>query len=497
MPASQIPNDPPRFAILGGGITGLVAAHRLTKRVPHARVELFEASDRLGGVLDTRCLDGLLLERGADSFLTKLSSVTDLCQELGLGDELIPTNEQYRRALVLRAGRLYAVPEGFLLMRPQRLATVLRSPLLSWRGKLRLCLEPWMGHPENLHQANYDESVASFAIRRLGRETLERLVQPLLAGIYTADPYQLSLAATMPEALEAERKHGSLRRAACRALQRNGGRAGDSDAQASGARYSSFVTLRNGLASLIHALADHLPAANIHLNCRIESLVRGEGDQWRITAANGSTHGPFQAVVVALPAPRAAQLLEGVDPSLGDLLGRIPYASSAVVSMVFRRDQIAHPLDGFGFVVPTVEKRPIVAASFSSVKFPGRAPDDQVLVRVFLGGALQPEMVDLADSKLQEIALTELRQVLGLRGDPRLIDLARWRQKMPQYHVGHLQLVDAIQRLADQQPGLALAGNAYRGVGIPQCVQSGEAAAKKLALLWESGQRSARKHFSD
>jgi len=483
-------DEQPRFAIVGGGITGLVAAHRLTKLAPHARVDLFEASDRLGGVLDTRCENGLLLERGADSFLTKLPWVTDLCRELGLGADLIPTNEQHRRALVLRAGHLHPVPEGFLLMRPQRLVPLLRSPLLSWRGKLRLCLEPWMGHPENLHQVDHDESVASFAIRRMGREALERLVQPLLAGIYTADPYQLSLAATMPEALEAERKHGGLLSAMrWEAKQKKHGERSP-DYEARGARYSSFVTLRQGLASLIRALADCLPAENLHLNCRSERLERTEDDQWMISASDGSSHGPFQGVVVALPAPRAAMLLQRVDTSLCDLLGRIPYASSAVVSMAFRRDQIVHSLDGFGFVVPTVEKRKIVAASFSSVKFPGRAPDDQVLVRVFLGGALQPERVDLSDSKLQELALAELRPLLGVGGDPLLVDIARWRQKMPQYHVGHVQLVDAIEAIVAQQAGLELAGNAYRGVGIPQCVQSGELAAGRIVGIAREASKS-------
>jgi len=477
----SISNNSPRFAVLGGGITGLTAAYRLSQLAPRASVEVFEASDRLGGMLSTRREDGYLIEQGADSFLKKLPWAVELCEELGLGDELLPTNPQSRRALVVRDGLLHPVPEGFVILQPHRMLPMLRTPLLSWSGKLRLLQERWIGSPQGLQEADYDESVASFATRRLGREAFERLVQPLLAGIYTADPHQLSLAATMPDTVEALRKHGSLTRAAFEKAKQDAARDEESESQASGARYASFVTLRRGLGHLVETLAERLPAEKIHLNTAIQSLAKTENQQWIVRPEGGDSFDPYDGIVVALPAPRAAAIVENLDTRLSDLLGKIPYASSGIVCMVYRRDQIARDLDGFGLVVPTIEKKNIIAASFSSVKFPGRAPDDQLLVRVFLGGAMQPELVDLPDERLQALAQADLVELLGITGQPLRVDLVRWQEKMPQYHVGHVQLVDAIEKRTADFEGLELAGNAYRGVGIPQCVRSGDTAARRLA----------------
>jgi len=471
-------SEPLRLAVLGGGISGLTAAYRLTQLLPQAQIELFEASERLGGVLQTRREEGLLIELGADSFIDKLPAAVELCRELGLGDQIIPTNEQPRRALIAHAGRLHRVPEGFVQMRPEKYGPMLRTQLLSWRGKLRLLAERWISSPADLERENFDESVASFATRRLGREVFERMVQPLLAGVYTADPYQLSVAATMPTALEAEREYGSLSRAML-ATRKQASAEQDFAEKASkdsGARYGSFVTLRGGLGQLIETLTDRLSDINVRLNHPITAVTRTPDHHWSVSPAKEA----FDGVIVALPAPRAGQLLTTADAELSTLLESIPYASSAVACLVYQRDQISDPLDGFGLVVPTVERRQIIAASFSSIKFPGRAPIDQVLIRVFVGGALQPELLDLPDAEIIGLAQRELSDLLGIRGEPLHMDLVRWQQKMPQYHVGHVQLVDRIESLAAQHQGLELAGNAYRGVGIPQCVQSGDSAARRL-----------------
>jgi len=481
----SISSNSPRFAVLGGGITGLTAAYRLSQLAPRASVEVFEASGLLGGVLSTHHEEGYLVEHGADSFLKKLPWAVELCEELGLGDELLPTNPSGRRALVVRNGCLHPVPEGFVILQPHRMIPMLFTRLLSWSGKLRLLRESWIGSPKEMQQADYDESVASFATRRLGKETFERLVQPLLAGIYTADPHQLSLAATMPEAIEALRKHGSLTRAAIEKSKQDAARDEESESQASGARYASFVTLRRGLGQLIETLAERLPTEKIHLNTAIRSLTKDENQQWIVHPEGGDPREPYDGVIVALPAPRAAAIVENVDERLGELLRKISYASSAIVCMLYRRDQIAHDLNGFGLVVPTIEKKSIIAASFSSVKFPGRAPDDQVLVRVFLGGAMQPELVDLPNEKLQALAQVDLHELLGITGQPLRTDVVRWQEKMPQYHVGHVQLVDAVEKRVADLEGLELAGNAYRGVGIPQCVRSGDTAARRLAARME------------
>ncbi|MCA9231029.1 MAG: protoporphyrinogen oxidase, partial [Planctomycetales bacterium] len=359
--------------------------------------------------------------------------------------------------------------------------------LLSWGGKFRLVAERWIPAPKEIQCADYDESVASFATRRLGREAFERLVQPLLAGIYTADPEQLSLAATMPDAIVAEREYGSLTRAILHKARQASSEGGGSDSRASGARYASFVTPREGLGQLIEALAQRLPPAGIHLGKPISRVSRTSDQKWMVYLENNEPCGPYDGVVVAVPAPLAAVLVDEVDPQLGELLSNISYASSAVVCLVYRRDQIARQLDGFGLVMPSVEQKNIVAASFSSVKYPGRAPDDQVLVRVFLGGALQPEKVDLTDEKLQQLAEDELGELIGIRGAPLRVDVVRWREKMPQYHVGHVQLVEAIEQRVAQLDGLELAGNAYRGVGIPQCIHSGDNAARRLLAHFPPG----------
>lgn len=475
---SSNPNETlsPRIAIVGGGISGLTAAYRLSKLLPQAKLELFEASDRLGGMLYTSASENTLLECGADSFITTLPAAENLCRELGLGDELIPTNEASRRALILHQGRLHPVPEGFVLMRPEKFGPMVRTGLLSTRGKLRLLAERFVPRAPGIEKADYDESVASFATRRLGSEVFERLVQPLLAGIYTADPYKLSVAATMPVAIEGEREYGSLCRAVLAARQNSQGASRDS-----GARYASFVTLRSGLGKLIDTLELALNKGAVHLNTPIVALARTLNDRWAVSRSADAAAEEFDGVVLALPAPHASRLVRSLDEPLSDSLGSIPYASSAVAALVYRRDQIRDPLDGFGLVIPTIENRQIVSASYSSIKFPGRAPDDQVLIRVFIGGALQPELLDREDHELVKLASSELAAILGITGTPLSSELIRWQQKMPQYHVGHLQLVDRIERQLAEYPRLQLAGNAYRGVGIPQCVARGESAARQLA----------------
>lgn len=467
------PQKIPRLAVVGGGISGLAAAYRLTQLLPESQVLLLEGSDRLGGVLYTHSGDSLLVERGADSFLNKLPCAIELCRELGIDDQLIPTNQQRRRALVVRDGRLHAVPDGFVVIRPHKLRPILESSLLSWRGKLRLLAEPWIpAHPE-IDRPEYDESVASFASRRLGTESFQRLVQPLLAGIYTADPYKLSLAATMPDAIADERTHGSLYRAAQR-------RSGGQDQASSGARYGSFLTFRDGIEKLVQTLSSQLGEERIMRGCPIHRIEQTSEKLWQLHT-DGEQLGLFDGVVLAVPAPRAAALVAEMDATLSQSLQQIPYASSAIVLLSYKLDQITSPPDGFGIVVPTIEKRSIVAASFSSLKFPGRAPDDQLLVRVFLGGALAEEQMALSDVELLSIATSEMCELIGARGQPQTMDIVRWHEKMPQYHVGHVQLVERIEQQAAQLSGVELAGNAYHGVGIPQCIESGNRAARRLA----------------
>ena len=457
-----------RIAVIGGGISGLAAAHRLVEIQPSTNLTLFEASHRVGGVLETVRRDGYLIERSADMFTTKDPWALDLCRRVGLEDQLLNTNEAFRRAFVVHRGKLVPVPAGFTLMSPAKMLPVLKTPLLSWHGKARLAWERFV--PRRRDES--DESLQDFARRRLGREVYDRLVQPLIGGIYTADPTKLSMQAAMPEFVAMEHEFGNLTRGVRE-------KAAKTSREGTGARYGMFLGLRDGMGSLIDAISRRLPDGCVQVNSSIQSICR-DGNHWQLRLEGELDPRPFDAVILATRAPHASGLLREVDSRLADELASIQYASAVVPVLGYRRDQIAHELNGFGFVVPFVEKRQILSGSFTSIKFPGRAPDGSVLFRVFVGGACQEELVGLPDAELYELAERELSELLGIRGEPQLRELVRWNKAMPQYHLGHLDRVATIERLASDLPAFALAGNAYRGVGIPFCIRSGELAAERV-----------------
>lgn len=459
----------PRVAVIGGGMAGLSAANRLVELQPNIAVTLFEAAPRLGGILETVHRDGYLVEGGADNWITNVPWATELCDRIGFADQLVETNAAYRGAFVIRRGRLHKIPPGFVVMAPSRIWPVLTTRILSPWGKLRLACEAFVSKRTD----DADESLAGFVKRRLGRETYERLVQPLIGGIYTGDPERLSLRSTMRRFQDMEREHGSLTRALRRQQQ---DQATTSD---SGARYSMFVAPREGLSSLVDALAARLPAGSIRLDSAVTRLAQN-GTQWNVRTTGDAADGElFDAVILATSAPATAKLVSQLDPELADDLHAIPHASCSIVSLGYRRDQIAHPLDGFGFVVPRIEKRSILSASFSSVKFPGRAPAGHVLVRVFVGGVFQPELAALPDDALQQVATNDLGDLLGIRGEPTLVEISRRPASMPQYYVGHEARIDRIEGRMARHRGLQLAGNAFHGVGIPHCIHSGQQAAEQ------------------
>jgi oxygen-dependent protoporphyrinogen oxidase len=462
---------PKRIAVLGGGIAGLAAAHRLVTLEPSTEVTLFEAGDKLGGVIQSEHVDGYLIERSADNFITNFPWGVDLCRELGIAEELLETDPARRKALIVRDGRLYPVPAGFQLLTPSQLWPLVTSPLLSLGGKIRILREYFV--PPRTDDG--DESLESFTVRRLGREAFERLVQPLVGGIYTADPAQLSMQAALPRFLELEKKHGSLIRAA-RHLR---GKEKQAATESSGARYGLFVAPRGGMGRIAAAVAAKLPEGCVKLNSRVVGIERN-GDAWQLTLESQDDSPSFDALVTALPAPIAARLLRNVDAELAADVAKIPYAGASIALSGYELKQIDNPLDAFGFVVPAIEKNNILAASFSSRKFPDRAPEGCVLIRTFLGGALRPDLVDLPEAEIRALVGRELGALLGIRGEPHLFLLQRWRGAMPQYHLGHVPLVECIQNRAARLPRLALAGNAYHGVGLPQCVRSGRAAAERL-----------------
>jgi oxygen-dependent protoporphyrinogen oxidase len=463
-----------RVIVIGGGITGLTAAYRLqqlaqAQALPY-EIALLEASDRVGGTIATHYQDDLLMEQGPDCFLTAKPWGVRLCEELGLADALIGTTTQYRQSFIVRRGRLVPVPQGFYLMAPGSWRALLTTPVFSWRGKARMALDLVIPR----RKATTDESLTQFVTRRLGREALERMAQPMVGGIYTADPQYLSMQATMPQFLDMERQHGSLIRAMFH-RQRQATAAGTS-----GPRYGLFASLRQGMQTLVEALAARLPAASVHLHTPVRCVQPvPETQGWRVHLAD---QPPLDAMAVclALPAPQASHLLQASRPELATALQSIPYASSAIVNIVCTRAQVAHPLDGMGFVVPAIEQRSLIACSFSSVKFAARAPQDQVLLRAFVGGALHHAQMARTDADIQGAVLDDLRSLLGLVGKPLAISLTRHTGAMPQYHVGHRERVAHIEGLLTACPGLFLAGNAYHGVGIPDCIHSAETAAAAM-----------------
>lgn len=467
-PEPRLPATPRDIAVVGGGIAGLAAAHRVRERDPACRVTLLEASDRLGGSIATERVQGFLIEAGADSFLTEKPWAMELARRLGLQDRLIRTRDAERRTFVVRDGKLLPLPEGFLMMAPTQLASFLTTGLFSPLGKLRMALDLVLPR----RRATDDESLAGFVRRRLGREALERVAQPLVGGIYTADPARLSLAATMPRFIDMERRHRSV----ILAMRRQAKAASQND---SGARWSLFASFVDGMQTLVDALARRLPEGSVRLGAQVTALTRTAEGRWRLALAGGDAV-ESDHIVLTPPAFVVAEWLRAHDAVLADALAGIRYASSAIVTLAYAREQIRHPLDGFGFVVPAVEGRSIIAGSFSSVKYAGRAPAGQVLLRVFAGGVLAEHLATLPDAELVATARRELEELLGVQGAPSLVRVGRHRRAMPQYELGHLARVAAIEVAVGRLGGLALAGSAYRGVGVPDCIHSGERAVDAL-----------------
>ncbi|HEY3028439.1 MAG TPA: protoporphyrinogen oxidase, partial [Pyrinomonadaceae bacterium] len=377
-----------RVVIIGGGISGLAAAHRLIESSGQSEgpleVLLLEANPRLGGVISTEHRDGFLIEGGPDSFISEKPEAIELAKRIGLSSNLIETNKEHRRSFIVRGGKLCPVPEGFHLLAPARIWPFLTSNILSLSGKARLALDLFLPRV-SFANGEADESLASFVRRRLGREALERVAQPMVGGIYTADPEQLSLRATMPRFLEMEREHGSLIRAMWKAGSSATVREDSVTSGTSGARYSLFLSFDGGMQMLTDRLGEriahgstNLSLSDIRLNTKVEELTldvfsnEGRDARWKVRTNNETITA--DEVCLALPAYASARLLRNLDDQLATELDDIPYASTATINLAYRRADIPHPLDGFGFVVPFIEKRTLMACTFSSVKFANRAP---------------------------------------------------------------------------------------------------------------------------
>lgn len=454
--------------VVGGGIAGLAAALRLERLLPEPDVVLLEAGERLGGKILTERVDGFLVEGASDSFLTRKPRGLGLCEELGLTGRLQPRDPRHERTYVRLGDALHPLPAGLTGMIPTRLEALAESDLLSPEGRARLAGEPELpAAPEDAG----DESIAAFVTRRLGREAYERLVEPLASGIFAGDGEQLSLAATFPGLRRLELEHGSL----LRGLRAQSEAAGDAG--------PPFVTLRGGMGELVQAAAGRLARTRVRTGAEVVA-VRRSASGYEALLASGEAVGA-DAVVLALPAHAVAVLTAELDPELARAHAGIPHASSALVTLSFAASEVPRPLDAYGYVVPRVEGSDVLACTWTSSKWTGRAPTDRALLRVYLGRFGGPDVTTRPDGELVALARREVGETLGVTAAPGLARVHRWLRGMPQYVLGHLERLDAIERRLAEQPGLAVAGAAYRGVGIPDCIASGEEAAHRVAAVCE------------
>ncbi|MCC9599234.1 protoporphyrinogen oxidase [Stieleria sp. JC731] len=484
---------PKKVAVIGGGISGLTTAFYLRQLRPDSQFTLFESSPRLGGVIGTEVVDvsegRFVIDHGADMFATDPPAAMQLCKDLGIDGQLIIPDAKRAGAMVVHQGKIAPIPEGFVLMRATKPWQILMTPILSPLAKLRFLKERFVAaQPELSPDSDGDLSVAQFVRHRLGQQALERLVEPLVAGIYTADVEKLSLKATMGPIVAMVQKHGSLAKAT---LSRRRENEDSTERNSAGARYQRFRGLPNGMGQLIETLVDRVGSDRISVNQTVTQL-NFDGQQWTVAVSDKDGHVTsevFDEVVLATPAGVSARLLASAKASsddsvrqacqtAGDGLGSIQCASAAIVVLCIAKKHLRSLPEKFGIVVPTIENRSLLAVSFASHKYPIRCPEDHVIARAFFGGAMRAEDLQKTDQQLISLARQELGELIGLQGPETIAKVVRWNNAMPQYHVGHQAKADAIETAIDQIPHLHLATNALRGVGIAPLV----ATAKKAAL---------------
>jgi len=476
--------------IVGGGIAGLATAYELSRR--GLSFVVLESGPRAGGVILSEAIDDFIVDGGPDALLIQKPDGIRLCEELGLGDRLVPTKLP-RLAYIQRGGRLHPLPAASVLGIPTRVGPFLTTRLFSWPGKLRMGMEVFVPPRRD----DSDESIGAFMARRFGREAVDYLAEPLLAGIHAGDVDRLSIQALFPRFVATEREYGSLLRAFRRPPPTPA--AGHHDARPSGSgaprRVSNdgaFKSLPGGLSEMVRALVAALGESRVRTRTPVASIT-GRGP-FVVRAQSGEAFDA-RAVVMATPAYVTAALTRAVDDELSRLCAEVPYASAATVALGFKREAVGHPLTGSGFVVPRVEGTRILAGSWLSSKWPGRAPDDKALLRTFVGGARDPRALEQSDRELIALSLAALRPMLAITGEPLLTRVYRWENANAQHEVGHMTRLAAIERALARHPGLFVTGSGFRGVGIPDCVADGRATAKGvvawLATVEDVAQRRA------
>lgn len=473
-----------KVAIIGGGISGLSCAYQLKvlaeEKGEALQFVLLEKEGRFGGQILTEKKDNLTLEKGPDCFISTKPWAIELSKKLGIENRIINTNEKNKGTYVLSKGKLHPLPEGILLLVPTQFSPFVKSRLFSWPGKIRMGLDLFI--PKG--RAQDDESLANFVRRRLGQEVLDKLAEPLIGGIHASDPEKMSLKSTFPQILEMEKEHRSLILATIDGQKKmKQAMKAKKGSRSQEPRRTFFISYIDGMQEIIDALVASLDSKSLQLNTRVLEIqpvnLPDNKQKYRIEI-EGEQPVEVDAVVLSTLPYTSADLMQNVDSRISEILNTIPSVSSATVSLAFKRDEVPASLNGFGFLVPSIEKKNIMAATFTSLKWHHRAPEIYFLMRVFIGGAKNQELVELDDSKIQKMILDELKSIIDINAQPFLTEICRWRKAMPQYTLGHYIRIKEIDDLIKSIPGVFLTGAGYQGVGIPDCIHRADQTAEQV-----------------
>jgi len=483
-----------RIIIIGGGVAGLGAAYKVARAAAEGHdVEfvLVERDERLGGKIASEMVDDewggepgarFVIDGGPDCFLTSKPAVHRIAKLAGFFDDELPSDESRKKTLILSRGRLYEMPDGVMMFAPTKFVPFATTGLFSWPGKVRMGMDLFVPKKRVPEGQRNDETLEDFIVRRMGRECLDRLAEPLVGGVHASDPKQMSLAATFPNLLEMEQKYGSMLRGFLAARKMVEEMKRKYPPKPGDKPKTFFTSFTGGMQELTDRMADAAGRNAIRTGVTVEGLGRADGG-WKVELSDGTTVDG-DAVIVATESWAAEPLVRRVDSGIADALAQIPASSSATVSFGFRAEDIGIDMNAFGVLCPQVEKRSLLAATHSSTKWPGRAPEGKVLMRGFVGGPQNQAIMERSDDELAQIVLREMREVLGVKGDPLFSRAYRWHLGMPQYTMGHLDRVEYIEQRSAEMPGFALAGGSYRGVGIPNCIESGERGVSKVLGEW-------------
>ena len=462
-----------KIVIIGGGISGLATAYSLEERAKRegksVSITLLEKKNQIGGNILTEKVGDFLIEGGPDCFLSEKPWAIQLCERLGMGESLLRTNDEYRKTYILWNGHLHELPEGVILMIPTEIFPLLKSNLITLSGKIRMGMELFIPKKES----SDDESLSQFVCRRLGQEALDKIAAPLVAGVHAEDPDTMSVKSRFPRFVQMEEEYGSLIKGmiAKRREMRRAGSKGNKP------KYTMFMTLKDGLSEMPATIVQNLKMTKILTNREVADVDKR--DIFKISLKNGEVLDA-DTVVFATPSYETARLLTGINDSISALLSKIPYTSTATVSLAFKKESISNPMNGFGFLVPRQEKRRITGATWVSRKFSYRSPDDSVLIRCFIGGSHNEKLVFLNDKDMIEMVKGELRDIMGITSEPLLTRIYRWEKAMPQYTIGHEERLSALNQKLSEYPGMFLTGSSYRGSGISECIKDGQLTAESV-----------------